>query len=214
MNDKTASQKLSFTGGMNLFRFANNQKTEMSKSGLEDERRKQILKILERVPKRTPPGWQRKDFAVGGLLYAGFSEVQTKTLVCISSGKISMIDCETGEKEDCEGDYDEDDLIAYVDGLGDESIRIEGICGGALRRHSAAFQLELAAPYYPREMVLFQPRYRSCFCAPVCQNSYIDPGECAIIFENYEIRAYGFSRCGNYMVACCSSDLSIFSKVK
>lgn len=60
------------------------------------------------------------------------------------------------------------------------------------------------APFYPKEEVVFMPNFKSCF---------INPEVCTIIFEGYEIRTFGFSKCGKYMVACNSSNLSIFKRI-
>ncbi len=35
----------------------------------------------------------------------------------------------------------------------------------------------------------------------------------AIIFEDYEIKAFGFSKCGNYIAVCNSHTLDIFRKM-
>lgn len=173
--------------------------------GIEDENRRRLEELAGRIPKGVPQGWQEFSFAVGGLLYIGFSETYTEKLICISSQRQSLIDCETGAKVYCDENYDEHNLIACAQELGDEIVPIAGIGGGGLRLCSEAGDfLERIAPYWPQEQVIFMPKYASW---------YSKPEQCSVIFEDYEIRACGFSRCGRYMAACSASDLKIFRKL-
>ncbi len=171
---------------------------------LEDENRKRVLDLIIQIPKKVPEGWDQINFSVGGLLYIGFSEVCSEKLICISSQGQSVIDCKTGKKTYCDENYDEDDLIASAQETGDEIIRIAGIGGGGMRHYSAdGSRLELAAPFWPKEQIIFMPNFKSFFESP---------RECSIIFDDYEIRTFGFSRCGNYIAACNSSTLTILKK--
>jgi len=174
-------------------------------SDVEAANRKRMLDIIQRIPSGVPDGWERETFAVGGLMYIGFSNVCPEKLIVISSQGQSVINCETGEKVYCEENYDEDDLIALAEELGDEIVPIAGDCGGGLRRASKdGNMLALAAPFWPMENIIFMPKWISYF-----QN----PEKCTIIFEDYEIKAFGFSRCGNYMAVCNSHTLDIFRKI-
>lgn len=83
----------------------------------EKSNRKRIFKIIEQIPEGVPAGWESRTLAVGGLTYIGFSEIHPEYLVCISSQGQSFLDCTTGEKRYVEELYDEDDLIAYSDGM-------------------------------------------------------------------------------------------------
>lgn len=176
----------------------------MREQKIEEENRKRILQIIEAIPKNIPVNWNRFDMGVGGIEYIGFSEIQTEKLICISSQEQSMIDCKTKEIVFGEVNYDEQNLIAVSDMLEDEVIRLAGIGGGGLRYFAPnGDNLIEVAPYYPKRQVIFAPSYKSCFFTPI---------ECSSIFEDYELRAFGFSKCGNYMVAASASDLSIFER--
>lgn len=170
----------------------------------EKENRKRLLELLNLIPKGVPEGWEMNSCSVGGLMYLGFSEVRTEKLIVISSQGQRVIDCKTGEKIYCEENYDEGDLIACAETLGDELVPIAGEGGGGLRKYSPAGDiLDLAAPLWPREQVIFMPRYSSW---------HQNPEKCTMVFEAYNILAYGFSRCGNYMAVGTASDLAIFKR--
>lgn len=62
-------------------------------------------------------------FSVGGFLWTGFSKNRTNKLICISSEYISVIDCDTGKVEVCDGDYDEDGYIAIYDINADKYVK-------------------------------------------------------------------------------------------
>lgn len=171
---------------------------------IENANRKRLLNIIKQIPSGVPDGWEKITFAVGGLMYIGFSNVCTEKLIVISSQGQSTINCRTGEKTYCEENYDEDDLIALAEELGEEVVPIAGEGGGGLRWYSKdGHILESIAPYWPIEQVVFMPNYTSW---------YQNPEKCTVIFEEYGIRAFGFSRCGNYMAVCNSSMLDIFRK--
>ena len=171
---------------------------------IEDENRQRVLHTLASIPRRTPKGWKRSDIVVGGLEYIGFSELQPGKLICISSQHCSVIDCETRAIAYHDIAYDELELTAVTDVLPGEIMLLSGIGGGGLRRFSPQGDaLMAAAPEYPKVQIIFQPERKSCF---------LDPKACSIIFEDYEIRAYVFSRCGNYIVAACSGGVSIFAR--
>ena len=171
---------------------------------IEDENRQRVLHTLTSIPKRTPKGWKRSDIVVGGLEYIGLSELQPGKLICISSQHCSVIDCETRAIAYHDIVYDELDLTAVTEALPGETIRLSGIGGGGLRHYSPEGDvLMAAAPEYPKIQIIFQPGYKSCF---------LEPETCSIIFEDYEIRAYGFSRCGNYIIAAFSGGVTIFTR--
>ncbi len=171
---------------------------------MEYANRKRLLNILGQIPHGIPLGWEKTTFAVGGLLYLGFSNVHMEKLIVISSQKQSIIDCKTNEKTYCGENYDEADLIALAEGLGDEIIPIAGEGGGGLRRSSKEGNLlDAAAPFWPKELVIFMPSSVSW---------YSQPEKCTVLLEDYEIKAFGFSRCGNYMAVGTSSTLDIFRK--
>lgn len=171
----------------------------------ETANRNRLMDIIQRIPTGIPDGWLKETFSVAGLLYVGFSNICPEKLVVISSQGQRIIDCQTGVKTACEGDYDEEDLFVLVEELGDEIIPIAGEGGGGLRRYSKGGDtLVTAAPFWPIEKVIFMPNYASYF-----QN----PEKCTVIFDDYELRAFGFSKCGNYMIACSSNTLNIFKRI-
>lgn len=173
---------------------------------IENNNRQVVCAKLENIPNvDAPAGWKRIEIAVGGLLYIGFSDVDTKKLICISSQGQSVINCETGEVDFCDENYDEFELTAIAEELGNEIVHIAGIGGGGLRHYSRTGDMLVSvAPQYPIEKIIFEPNYKSCFT---------QPEDCLCIYKGYEIRAYGFSRCGNYIAVCDSADLIIFKRV-
>lgn len=174
-------------------------------AAMEAANRQRLLNIVNRIPAGVPAGWEKDTFAVGGLMYLGFSSVCTEKLIVISSQGQRIIDCRTGEKTRCEEDYDEQDLIALAEELGGEAVPIAGEGGGGLRRYSeTGSALASAAPFWPKERVIFMPYYTSW---------YDQPEECTVLFDGYELRAFGFSRCGNYMAVGCSSTLDIYRRL-
>lgn len=175
-------------------------------TNLEDANRKKWLDVIRRIPVGVPAGWEKIGFSVGGLMYIGFSNVCTSKLISISSQGQRIIDCKTGEKTYCDENYDEEDLIACAEELGDEMIPIAGEGGGGLRQYSKEGNiLTREAPFWPKEQVIFMPAYTSW---------HLHPEKCTVIFEAYEIRAFGFSRCGNYMAVGNSDTLEIFRKAE
>ncbi len=177
----------------------------MNISDMEDENRNRLLDIVQRIPAGIPDGWEKTTYAVGGLMYVGFSNVRTEKLVVISSQGQSVIDCKAGSKTYCTENYDEGDLIALAEELGDEIVPIAGEGGGGLRRYSNdGNTLMSVAPFWPAEKIIFMPDYTLYT---------LNPEKCTIIFEDYEIKAFGFSKCGNYMAVCNSHTLDIFKKI-
>ena len=171
----------------------------------QEEDRKRLLNLLDEIPRGVPAGWEKETFAVGGLMYLGFSNLQTEKLVVISSQWQSVVDCRTWEKVWCTECYDEQDLTACAAPLGDELIPIAGGGGGGLRRSVPQGDgLDTAAPFWPKEQIIFMPRYASW---------YQSPETCTVIFDDYAPLAFGFSRCGNYMAVGTSSEVDIFRRI-
>lgn len=100
---------------------------------MEHVNREKLLDIIDRIPNGTPLEWEKATFAVGGLMYIGFSGVCSHKLIVISSQGQRIIDCKTGEKTYCDENYDEEDLIAFSGELGDAIVPIAGEGGGGLR---------------------------------------------------------------------------------
>lgn len=177
----------------------------MDIAAMEAANRQRLLDIISRIPAGVPDGWEKDTFAVGGLTYLGFSSVYTEKLVVISSQGQQIINCRTSEKTYCEENYDEQDLIALAEELGEEVVPIAGGGGGGLRCYSETGDILVpAAPFWPKERVIFMPNYTSW---------YDQPEKCTVLFDGYELRAFGFSRCGNYIAVGCSDTLDIFRKL-
>lgn len=133
-------------------------------SDIEDANRKRLLNIIKQIPSGVPDGWEKISFAVGGLMYIGFSNVYTEKLIVISSQGQSVINCRTGVKTYCEENYDEDDLVALAEERGDEVVPIAGEGGGGLRWYSKAGNiLQSIAPSWPIEKIIFMPNYISWY---------------------------------------------------
>ena len=172
----------------------------------EMENRKRMFDRIKQIPEGIPTGWERKILAVGGLMYVGFSEIHPEQLVCISSQGQSFINCTTGEKRYVDELYDEEDLIAYMDGLESEAVPIAGEGGGGLRHYSKDGNiLEQISPIWPREQIVFMSNYCSW---------QLTPKDCRIVFDGYEIKAYGFNKSGDFFVIATSSDLIIYKKME
>lgn len=166
--------------------------------------RKRLLSIIQKIPARIPEGWTKVELGIGGLLYVGFSEVQTEKLICISSQGQSVIDCHTAQVTFCEENYDEFALLACAPMLGEGMIRIAGEGGGGLRRMTKHGDfLTCVMPEWPQEKIIFMPEYRAW---------HIDPQSCSMVFEDFEILVYGFSPCGKYFVVGTSATLAIYRK--
>lgn len=73
-----------------------------------------------------------KEIVVSGLEWVGFSKVNTRKLLCISSQKTTIIDCFSGEVFECSSEYDEEATIAYCDELPNEEISIAGYYVGKI----------------------------------------------------------------------------------
>lgn len=173
---------------------------------IENEHRNKLINIANQIPKGIPLGWEYHALSVGGLMYVGFSDIHTEKLICISSQGQSVINCKTMQKTFCDENYDEDDLIAYAEELGDEIIKIAGDMGGGLRIGSKeGNSLQKIAPYWPKEQIIFCPNYQSL---------YSTPDKCWNVFEDYGIKAYGFSKCGKYFVVATSSDLIVYKRIE
>lgn len=60
------------------------------------------------------------------------SFMELNKMICISSQKTTIVNCDSGKVEDCIVDYDEQERIAICDRLQNEQIEITGQFGGDL----------------------------------------------------------------------------------
>lgn len=183
-------------------------------SSYKDENRKRLINLLSRIKDtKKPEGWRHiTSMAVGGLLSVGFSKRKTNFLLVVSSSGRSLFDCTTGEK--VERDYEEyeglDKWNLTCKGIGDlsdEIITICGLNGGALPQSNSAGEiLEVVAPNWPEQDLILCRNHKY----PLIEGhqSY-----CNVIYTEH-LRGFGFSWCGNYIVAACSSDFDLWQRVQ
>lgn len=180
-------------------------------STYKEENRKRLIGLLDNIKaNKNPSGWKHvASIAVGGLLSVGFSEKNTYLLVVSSQGR-GVIDCDTGEKvardeKPYEGLSENNLTCLGIEPIEGEVVALSGFNGGGLpQTTSKGESLELVAPNWPEYDLI------------LCQNfkSALVPGhqsECTKIYSE-DVRAFGFSWCGNYLVAACESDLDLWQR--
>lgn len=144
-------------------------------------------------------GWEIVfEKSIGGFLYTGFSKKQPEKLICISSQAISLIDCNKGIYEYCNGDYDEDSLIAVCEGIDDEEISIAGQYGGKLENKSIQ-----------GESIIVNTN--KDFITEVTFK--LNTGRMIKISKSYGYYTAGFSYDGNYFVFCDDGGITVLKKV-
>jgi len=180
-------------------------------NSLREDNRKRLIRLIDQIPvDENPEGWTHiASIAVGGLLSVGFSQKGPYLLVVSSSGR-SVVRCDTGEK--IERDYEEyaglSELGLHCQGIGviaDEVIPLCGIQGGGLPTGNIAGEgLALVSPDWPENSLILSKPFK---------NALIEghQADCTVIYRDH-VRAFGFSWCGNYIVAACSSDLDLWSR--
>jgi hypothetical protein len=180
-------------------------------SSYKEENRKRLISLLSSIKENTNPnGWKHvASIAVGGLLSVGFSKQGSYLLVVSSQGR-GVINCDTGEKvgrddEPYEG-LSENSLSCFGIGpIEGEEVTLSGLNGGGLpQTTSKGESLELVAPNWPEYDLIFCQNYKNAL-VPGHQS------ECSRIYTEH-VRAFGFSWCGNYMVAACGSDLDLWKR--
>lgn len=78
------------------------------------------------------------NFSVGGFEWLAFSKREPGRMIVIFAQRTTLVNCDTGENEDCAIAFDETELIAYCDRLPDEELSIAGAFGGQLPHETAA----------------------------------------------------------------------------
>ena len=183
-------------------------------SSYKEENRKRLTNLLKYVKSnKNPEGWNHvTSIAVGGLLSVGFSKTETNLLLVVSSSGRSLVDCATGNK--IERDYEEYEGLDKwnltckgIGSLNEETITICGFNGGGLPQcNSAGESLEVVSPNWPEYDLILCREYK---------NALVDGHQnyCEIIYTEH-LRGFGFSWCGNYIVAACGSDFDIWQRIE
>ena len=177
----------------------------------KEENRKRLIQLIDKLSfEKEPEGWTHvTTMAVGGLESVGFSQLGPYLLVVSSAGR-GLINCETGEKRarDYEAYAGLSKVGLHCQGIGvtaDELIQLSGISGGGLPLgNSAGDCLEVVHPDWPESNLILSKSFKS----PLVPGHQSD---CRIIYVEH-LRAYGFSWCGNYIVAACGSDLDLWAR--
>lgn len=129
----------------------------------------------------------------------------------MSSAGRSVINCETGEKiaRDYEAYAGLSKAGLHCQGIGviaEELVQLSGIYGGGLPLGNRGGDcLEVVHPDWPEDTLILSPSFKS----PLVPGHQSD---CRVIYVEH-LRAYGFSWCGNYIVAACGSDLDLWARI-
>jgi len=184
-------------------------------SSYKEKNRKRLIKLLGDVKsEKNPKGWHHViSEPVGGLLGVGFSKMKNNLLLVVSSSGRSLFECSTGNK--IERDYEEyeglDEWNLTCKGIGtvqEETITISGFNGGGLPQgNSVGESLETVSPNWPEEDLVLCREHKY---------SLIDGHQsyCNVLYTDEHLRGFGFSWCGNYIVAACGSDFDIWKKIE
>lgn len=155
---------------------------------------KESIEALKKID-----GWEIiANFSVGGFEWLGFSKEQPKKLILISSQKTTILNCDDGNLEECEIDYDEDSLIAYCNLLPNELISIAGQYGGSLPLISGK-----------GEHIISNTKEN------VMKITFISAqGKESVIHWNYGVYICGFSYDGNYFVIAKDAGIIVMKRSK
>lgn len=180
-------------------------------SSYKEENRKRLIGLLSNIKEdKNPEGWKHvASIAVGGLLSVGFSKNGSYLLVVSSQGR-GVIDCDTGQKvgrddKPYEGLSDHNLSCLGIGPIENEEVALCGLTGGGMpQTTSRGESLELVAPNWPEYDLILCQHHKNAL-VPGHQS------DCAKIYTEH-VRAYGFSWCGNYLVAACASDLDVWKR--
>ena len=167
---------------------------------------------LQPVCSEPPNPWQKIACdAVGGLLTLGFGENSDLLLVISSSGR-GVFDCNLGSRmarDHKDDSYDPIKLEAIGIGpLSDKFIRMSGLGGGGLPTNTNdgwganRFTLE-----WPLESLILTPPGSWVYGI-----LYDKPYEFTKVYEDSEVRSWGFSPTGKTLILATSSDLTIYGR--
>ncbi|AWA31054.1 hypothetical protein HYN48_13705 [Flavobacterium magnum] len=162
----------------------------------------------------TPPNWEKLTFAVGGLSEVGFSKFYPELLLIVSSQGRGIIDCAKFELIERDNNTDWNWIDSYnlwamgIGKLSEEKIIVSGLHGGGLPfSNNEGDCIQFMATNWPIIDLIFEPNDKSIF-------NVEEAGECYRIFNDYELRAYGFSYNGQYFVIATNSEINIYRKNK
>lgn len=172
-----------------------------------------LMRILGNITaKANPPGWnQFMAFSVGGLHSVGFSRNGPYLLVVSSQGR-GLFDCENGHKitrdqEPYKGLSDNELVCDGIGPIAGEAIALTGLAGGGMPHGTQRGEfLHLVAPNWPEQDLILSQDYGDPY-------NPRDQSKCVVIYTNH-VRAYGFSWCGNFIVAACGSDFSLWQRIE
>jgi len=183
------------------------------KKDFDDENRERLQKLINlTIISDTPIGWTKKVFAVGGLSEVGFSKNHPELLLVVSSQGRGLIDCSKLELIDRNNNTDFDWINSqelWANGIGqlaDEKILVSGLHGGGLPySNQEGDSIQFMATQWPIIDLIFQPNFKSIYKDG-------DQKYCFKIFNDYELRSYGFSYDGKYFVVATSSEINVYKK--
>lgn len=145
-------------------------------------------------------GWKViADFAVGGFEWLGFSKEKPNKLICISSQKTTLVDCEDGKIEECEVVYDDEELLAICEQLPNEQIATAGQYGGKMPTTSGK-----------GEQVVIQETKEYIMTVTFISSQ----GKETVIYWNYSAYICGFSYDGNYFVLADDCGVIVIKRCK
>ena len=143
-------------------------------------------------------GWEMvASFSVGGFEWLGFPEKESNKMICISSQKTTIVNCDNGEIKDCVAEYDEEELVAICDAFPNEEIKIAGQYGGKLPLISAC-----------GDEIIIQKTKDSIMTITFFDSK----GKETVIYNNYSAYVYGFSCNGNYFVIADDGGINILKR--
>ena len=181
-------------------------------SSYQQENRQRLINLLSNIESaESPMGWRKvSSLSVGGLLAVGFSKQKKHLLLVISGSGRSIVDCRSGNK--IARDYEEDEGLDMVGltclGIGpieNEVVGICGISGGGLPHSNHANEtLAVVSRNWPEQDLIFCPAYKH----PLTEGNQTG---CTKVYSEH-IRAFGFSWCGNFFIAACSSGIDIWQR--
>lgn len=135
---------------------------------------------------------------IGGLEWVGFSEKHPEKLLCISSQKITVLDCRNGDITESKAEYDEKNHVAVCTALPEEEITIAGQYGGKMQHVSIQ-----------GDRVLIETSSEHVTTVTFVPAS----GAGCVIFQNYGYYTCGFSYDGTYFMFAQDTGITIYRRL-